>query len=147
MKKKHSLLLLAFAFCISSGNAQLKTSTECPPIFIDLLDGTVNKLHPESPWGEIYTKFPCFSEAIEEPAATGCAGVFLKDKGLNFYTYRDYIEITDKYSGTMNPPIMGTDHNNLLRLFGLPQIKDLAWDAFQTRYGVMVAFFGKEEKP
>jgi hypothetical protein len=143
---KTSLLLSACLVISQLCTAQLKTSSNCPPITIDLMDGSVNQMHPESSWGEIYARLPCFTEAIEEPAATGCAGVFLRDKGVNFYTYRDYIEITDKFSGTMTPSIMGTDHNNLLKWLGLPQKRDLGWDAYQMRYGVLVAFFDKDGK-
>lgn len=146
MKMKTSFLLLACLVITQLCTAQLKTSTSCPPITVDIMDGSVNKMRPESPWAEIYAKLPCFTEAIEEPAATGCAGVFLRDKGINFYTYRDYIEITDKFTGTMTPSLLGTDHNMLLKTLGLPQQRDLAWDAYQMRYGVMVVFFGSDGK-
>lgn len=146
MKMRTSSLLLMCIFISQLSNAQLKTSSNCPPISIDLLDGSVNKMRPESPWGEIYAKLPCFTEAIEEPSATGCAGVFLRDKGVNFYTYRDYIEVTSKFTGTMTPSIMGADHNSLFKILGLPQVKDLAWDAYQMRYGVLVVFFDKDGK-
>ncbi|MEO6668848.1 MAG: hypothetical protein ABIN36_05200 [Ferruginibacter sp.] len=124
--------------------AQLKTSTSCPPIFVDLVSGSVNNMRVESPWAEIYKVFPCFTEAIEEPSATGCAGVFLRDKGINFYTYRDYIEVTQNFKGTITPAIMGTDRNSLFKSFGLPQTKDILWDAYQMRYGTLVVFSGND---
>ncbi|MEO8768806.1 MAG: hypothetical protein ABI402_01935 [Ferruginibacter sp.] len=142
-----NLVLIVTCMVVSQlTEAQLKTSSICPPISVDLIAGSVNNMHPESPWAEIYKVFPCFTEAIEEPSATGCAGVFLRDKGINFYTYRDYIEITSNFGGKMTPAIMGTDRNSLFKSFGLPQTKDFVWDAYQTRYGTMVVFADKDGK-
>ena len=142
-----NLVLIVTCIVISQlTQAQLKTSSTCPPISVDLISGTVNSIHAETSWGEIYRVFPCFTEAIEEPSATGCAGVFLRDKGINFYTYRDYIEITQNFKGTISPAIMGTDRSSLFKSFGLPQTKDILWDAYQMRYGTMVVFADKDGK-
>ena len=136
-----TVLILAF-ICVSQlSQAQLKASTTCPPFTVDLLEGSVNGLYPESALAEIMIKLPCFSEAIMEPSQTGCAGAFYRDKGIYFYTYRDYIEINNKFTGTMSFPLMGAERNSLFKWLGNPQTKDAAWDAYQMRHGILVVFF------
>ncbi|MEO7524574.1 MAG: hypothetical protein ABIT58_10795 [Ferruginibacter sp.] len=122
-------------------NAQLKASNSCAPFTIDFIDGSVNGLYPESPLGEVQIKLPCFTELILEPSQTGCAGAFYRDKGIFFYTYRDYIEINNKFTGTMSFPLMGADRNSLFKWLGNAQTKDAAWDAYQMRHGILVVFF------
>lgn len=139
-------LILACIITSHLVNAQLKTTPVCLSFNVDVLNGSVNNLYPESPLGEVMNKLPCFTSAIEEPSATGCAGSFYKDKGINFYTYRDYIEITKDFKGTMSLPIMGADHNSLFKWFGLPKVKDPSWEAYQMRHGMMIVFFGADGK-
>ncbi|MBC7535613.1 MAG: hypothetical protein H7258_07975 [Ferruginibacter sp.] len=146
MKMRTSFFMLACIAISQLAHAQLKTTSTCPPINVDFLDGSVNKMYPESPWGEIQMRLPCFTEAIAEPSASGCAGVFYKDKGINFYTYRDYIEINENFKGTMSLPLMGADHNSLSKWFGIPQTRDMAWESYQMRHGVLVTFFNSTGK-
>lgn len=147
MKKKTSFLLLSISLLYySSVNAQLKSSNICPAFIVDIMDGSVNKLYPESPYDEIKTKLPCFNESIDEPSATGCAGVFYKDKGIHFYTYRDYIEINESFKGSLSIPLMGADRGSLFKWFGLPRAKDNAWEAYQVRHGILVVYFNDAGK-
>lgn len=136
------IFLLLTAIAVSQLSiAQLKSTPICNAFTVDILEGSVNKMYPESPWGEIMTKLPCYTDAIAEPSATGCAGVFFKDKGITFYTYRDYIEIDASFKGTISIPLLGADRNSLFKYLGLPQVKDNAWESYQMRHGILVVFF------
>jgi len=141
MKMRKPFLILA---CLAIGQltqAQLRVTPVCNPFNVDVVEGSVSNLFPESPLGDIRNRMPCFTEVIEEPSATGCAGVFYKDKGISFYTYRDYIEITENFKGSMTLPLMGADHSNLFKWFGLPKVRDVSWEAYQMRHGILVVFF------
>jgi hypothetical protein len=130
--------------CMAIGQltqAQLKATPVCNSFTVDVVEGSVNNLYPESPLGDIMNRLPCYTQFIEEPSATGCAGVFYKDKGISFYTYRDYIEINETFKGTMTLPLMGADHSNLFKWFGLPKVRDVAWEAYQMHHGILVVFF------
>jgi hypothetical protein len=146
MKMRTRVLILACMVLSHIAKAQLKSTPICPPITVDFLDGSVNKMFPESPWGEIMQRLPCYSSAIEEPSATGCAGVFFKGVGITFYTYRDYIEITPEFKGTMTLPLMGADRNNLFKWLGIPQTRDMSWEAYQMRHGTLVVFYDNANK-
>ena len=137
----------ALLFCIH-GQAQLKTSVQCPDLTIDLLGGTVNKnILPNSTAGQIKFNIPCFTSFKEDSTLTGCGGnVMYKDKDVYFYTGRDYIEIGPAFKGTLSIPLMGAARNSLFKLLGAPQIKDVSWDAFQTQYGVLILYYDKEDK-
>jgi hypothetical protein len=139
--KMKKYLLLPLAIVIFNGlQAQLKISPVCPGISIDILDGSVNNLYPESSLEDIKAKLPCFNDAVAEPGA-GCAGVFLREKGINFYTYRDYIEINKDFKGNMSIPLMGADRSSLFKYFGGPQARDNAWEVYKVRHGILVVYF------
>jgi hypothetical protein len=141
MKMKKTFFVMACLATSHFAMAQLQTTPYCPAISVDVLDGSVNKLYPESPYQEIKNKLPCFSQAIDEPSTTGCAGVFFKDKGIDFYTYRDYIEITEAFKGKMSLPILGAQRNSLFKWLGLPKVKDNSWEAYQMQHGMIVVYF------
>ena len=125
---------------------QLKATALCPPFQVDLLGGRVNKLHPQSTQGEIKKTLPCSTDIIEEAPTSSCTGVFYKDKGISFYTDRNYIEITENYKGTLTPALMGAIRGSLFKILGHPKIKDLSWEAFQTEYGTLVLYYNKAGK-
>ncbi len=134
-------LVLLIATC---AQAQLKTTTICPAFYIDILDGKVNELYPNSTNGEIKGKFPCFTSTEEESSPSKCGGnVLYKDKDIYFYTGRDYVEIREKFKGKLSIPLMGAARNGLFKWLGLPKIKDAGWDAFQTAYGTLILYFNK----
>lgn len=142
---KRIFLILACIVSSHLSRAQLKATPVCHSFTVDVLDGSVNNLYPESPPGDIATRLPCFSQIIEEPtasiSATVCSGIFYKDKGISFYTYRDYIEIAENFKGTLTLPIMGADRNSLFKWLGLPREKDIAREAYQMRHGILVVYF------
>ena len=127
-------------------NAQLTTTPVCPAFSVDVLEGTVNELLPYSTMGEIQKKFPCFTGTTEETNGSTCGGVFYKDKDISFFTERDYIEIGEHFKGKLSVPLIGANRNSLFRLLGNPQLKDISWDAYQTKYGVLVLYVNKAGK-
>lgn len=144
--KNLSLVIACMAFCIIS-QAQLKTTSLCPTITVDLLDGKVNELLIKSNVSQIKSKLPCFTSAEEESATAKCGGgVFYKDKDIYFYTSRDYIEIGPKFKGKLSIPLMGASRTGLFKWLGHPKIKDVNWDAFETSYGILIAYYNKANK-
>ncbi|HQW83058.1 MAG TPA: hypothetical protein PK987_01280 [Ferruginibacter sp.] len=140
------LLLLTFFLGIKTSKAQLKTTPVCPAFTVDVLDGNVNKLYAKSTWAEVTNLFPCYTKLIEKDSATVCAGVFYPDKGIYFFTDRDYIEIKDNFKGKMTPHLLGANRSSLFATLGYPKIKDLHWDAFQTEYGTLILYYNTAGK-
>ena len=145
MKK---IVLIAVVIINSQlAGAQLKTTTACPVFKVDVLEGKLNDdLSAKSTMGEIKKFFPCYSEMVETDAGKKCAGIFYKDKGIDFYTERDYIEITQNFKGKLSLPLMGAGRNTLFKWLGYPKIKDASWDAFQTKYGTLILYYSKANK-
>ena len=141
MKKKATLLALAFIISSQFVHAQLRSTPYCPTFVIDILDGTVSKMHPLSPFGDIKNHLPCFTDVVDELTSGGCGGVFFKDKGIYFYTYRHYIDIKGNFVGNMSLPLMGSDRKMLFSWFGNAALKDINWEVYQMRYGCLVVFF------
>ena len=147
MKIKTSVLLL-FCFAYVVASAQLQTTAKCPTFYVDLLDGIVNKeIVPTSTVGQIKMHFPCFTSSEEEGTTSKCgAGVFFKDRDIYFYTTRKYIEIGPNFKGKLSLPLMGAARSGLFKLLGMPSIKDVHWDAFQTSYGIIILYYNAANK-
>lgn len=145
---KNILPLLLLVLAVKPVTAQLKTSTPvCKTFDIDVLEGTVNKdLSTKSTIGEVKTTFPCFTNAVDEDGGKGCGGVFYKDKDIRFVTERGYIEIGEKYKGKLSLPLFSTNRNALFKWLGYPKMKDAGWDAFQTKYGILILYYNKAGK-
>ncbi len=143
-----SLAFILFAvISFSFANAQLKTAAACPTASIDLLEGVINnKLYCTSTSGEVQKLFPCFTSVVEETNGSTCGGVIFKDKDWAFYTERDYVEIGKNFKGTLEPAIMGGSRSQLFKLLGNPKIKDATWEAYQTKYGIMILYFDADSK-
>src|SRR5690348_8193158 len=98
---------VAFLCLASVSMAQLKTSAAaCPPFEVDILDGKVNGYKANTIAGMIKNKWPCFSSVTTDSAKCG-EGVFYKDKGISFFTGRDYVEITEGFKGKLSIPLLG----------------------------------------
>lgn len=139
-------LVSFFAFATLPSFAQLKATARCPEMMVDILDGHINNVSPKFTAGEIKKVFPCYTSEVEKTDSTACAGVFIKDKGLSFFTDRNYIEINEAYKGKMEPPIMGAQRGSLFKYIGNPSIKDESWDAFITRYGTLILYYNNAGK-
>ena len=146
---KTLIVLAASAFIINTAKAQLKTTTLCPPIYIEILDGKVNGVEPDFTQGQIKQALPCFTSEEAESSSSKCGGgIFYKDKDVYFYTGRDYVEIGPRFKGKLSIPLMGASRNGLFRWLGHPKIKDVNWDAYQTQYGILILYYkaGKVSK-
>lgn len=145
--KKIFLIFISPAFMLAT-QAQLKTAAPvCPTFSIDILEGKINNdLSTKSTLGEVKTTFPCFTELVEEATGTKCMGVFYKDKDIYFYSDRGYFEIREKFKGKLSLPLMGASRGSLFKWLGYPKMKDASWDAFQTKYGILIAYYNKGGK-
>jgi hypothetical protein len=125
--------------------AQLKTTAICPAMVVDVLGGRVSNLPANSTAGMVKSSFPCYTSATESTAPCGAAVMF-KDKDIYFYSGRNYVEIGPRFKGKMSIPIMGAARNALFKWLGLPKIKDVKWDAYQTQYGTLILYFSSANK-
>ena len=145
--KNHLIALSACVLFSVTMQAQLKTTANCPTFTVDVLGGKINDLRTTSTVGQIKTAFPCFTSAEDESATAKCGGgVFFKDKDIYFYTARDYVEIGPNFKGKLSIPLMGAARTSLFKWLGLPKIKDVSWDAFQTEYGILILYYSKANK-
>lgn len=143
---KTSLTLTGLILCLFL-NAQLKTTTVCPSVYIDILDGKVNGLETDFTQAQVKKTLPCFTSTEDENTGSKCGGMIAyKDKDLYFYTGRDYVEIREKFKGKLSIPLMGASRNGLFKWLGHPKIKDPKWDAYQTQYGTLVLYFNKANR-
>jgi hypothetical protein len=141
--------LAAFTIFLTSVNAQLVTTSVCPALYIDVLDGKVNGAEPDFTQGQIKKILPCFTSLEAENGDSRCGGaIYYKDKDVSFYTGRDYVEIGPKFKGKLSIPLLGASRTGLFKWLGLPKIKDVNWDAFQTQYGILILYYksGKVNK-
>lgn len=128
--------------------AQLVPKAKCDDFYVDVLDGKVNGVRPDFTMGQIKEKLPCFTSSDPEGSSTSpCGGtVFFADKDVYFFTERDYIEIKEKFKGKLSIPLLGADRKSLFKWLGNPQLKDDTWDAFETKYGILVLHYDKSNK-
>lgn len=144
---KNIILFFGCLTLVLGSYGQLKKTTLCPVLVVNILDGRVNELDPSSTIGEIKSKLPCFSKTEDEIAGSKCGGgVFYKDRDIDFYTGRDYVEIREKFKGKLSIPLMGASRNSLFKWLGHAKIKDVNWDAFQTAYGTLILYYNKSGK-
>jgi hypothetical protein len=143
---KTSFLLLAGLMSSAVLQAQLKTTAVCPPFDVDVLEGTVNRLFTYSTLADVEKQFPCFTSATPETNGSTCGGVFFKDKDISFFTERNYIEIGEHYKGKLSIPLIGAARTSLFKVLGNPSVKDVTWDAYQTKYGILIVYFDKASK-
>ena len=136
-------LCVIFVINIQFAGAQLKTTVVCPPFTVDLLEGTISsKLDCNSTAGEVKKLFPCFTDT----AIKNCGAVLYKDRDICFFTARNYIEIGEKFNGKLVPNLLGASRGSLFSVLGSPKIKDVSWDAYQTKFGIMVVYYNKAGK-
>jgi len=141
------VLLVSCIFSVSLASAQLQATVVCPGFDVDILGGNINRqVYPKSTMGEIKKTFPCFTEVVEDTTGSKCKAVFYKDKGISFYTDRNYFEISDNFKGKLTPALMGASRSSLFQTLGYPKIKDTGWDAYQTEYGTLVLYYNTAGK-
>ena len=144
---KRLILLFISIMLIIPAIAQLKSSTACNEVVVDILDGTVNSLRPNVNIEEIKKNLPCFTSTEEESSSTKCGGgVFYKDKDMYIYTGRDYVEIGEKFKGKLSIPLIGSKRGTLFKYLGNPKIKETNWEAYQVQYGTLVLHYNSAGK-
>lgn len=141
---KSVAFILLFFISISAA-AQLKTTPVCPPFTVDLLEGNVNGAEPDFSAAEIKKIFPCTSSEDAESASCG-AKLNYADKGIYFFTSKGYIEIRENFKGKLSLPLIGAERSSLFKWLGYPKIKDISWDAFTTKYGILILHYNKASK-
>jgi hypothetical protein len=140
----YCLLFMVFA---TTAKAQLKTTPVCPVMVVDILEGNVNGIEPNFSTTDIKKAFPCFTAEEPEGTTAACGGLIsYKDKDIYFYTTKAYIEIREKFKGKLSLPLMGAARSSLFKLLGHPKIKDVNWDAFQTKYGILILYYNKTSR-
>jgi hypothetical protein len=129
-------------------HAQLKTTTAiCPTFSVDVLEGILNNaVTTKSTLGQVKKFFPCFTEEVDEATTTKCSGIFYADKGIYFYNDRGYIEVRENFKGKLIPQLMGVTRGSLFKTLGYPKMKDVSWDAFQTKFGILILYYNKANK-
>jgi len=144
---KHVFFLFILVTVVMSTKAQLVAKSRCDAFVVDIIDGKVNGLKPNARFVEIKDKFPCFTAIEPEGSTAKCgASIFYADKGIFFYTDRDYIEIKEKFVAKFTTPVMGAARNSLFKILGNPKMKDDNWDAYEMSYGILVLHFSKAGK-
>lgn len=145
---KSTLPFVILLLLVQVSTAQLKTSAPvCKTFDVNVLEGTVNNdISTKSTIGEIRTTFPCYTSTLDENEGKGCGGVFYKDKDISFKTERGYIEIGEKFKGKLSLPLIGANRNSLFKWFGYPKMKDNSWDAFQTKYGILILYYNSANR-
>lgn len=136
---------LGFLCFASVSMAQLKATVACPAFEVDVLDGKVNGFKANTIPGQIKGKWPCFTSTTTDSAKCGEA-IYYKDKGITFYTSRDYVEITEGFKGKLSIPLLGAPRGSLFKTLGNPKMKDADWDAYQTNYGCLILYYNKANK-
>lgn len=140
-------LALFFLLIAGSVSAQLKAKQRCDPFDVDVLNGKVNSFKPNTGIEQIKAAFPCFTASEPENGSAKCGGtVVFADKGLSFYTSRDYVEIKPGFKGKISLPLLGAKRGSFFKTLGNPKIKDDSWDAYQMSYGTLVLHYDKSGK-
>jgi hypothetical protein len=119
--------------------AQLKPKTNCGDITVDILNGTINGLKPNTGFAEFQKTIPCSTGA--DPAGKCGAVVYYKDRDVAFYAERKYFEIGTRFKGKMTLRVLGAPRNILFKYLGNPKVKDALWDAYETQYGTLVLHY------
>lgn len=144
---KPIFLALFFIIACFSSNAQLKAKVLCDPFDVDILNGKVNGFKPNTGIEQLKAAFPCFTNSESETNTSKCGGtVVFADKGLIFFTTKDYIEIKTGFKGKMSIQLLGAKRGSFFKTFGNPKIKDESWDAYQMSYGTLVLHYDKTNK-
>ncbi|MEJ8819127.1 hypothetical protein [Lacibacter sp. H407] len=134
-----SMLLLVTSVAVS---AQLKVKPDCGVLTVDVFKGWINEAKPNIDPEQIKVKLPCFTSFEKEgPSSTCGGGVYYDNKGIRFYTQRDYIVISSTFKGKFTAPVLGAKKSSMFSRFGNPKLKDANWEAYQMAYGIMIVYY------
>ena len=139
---KYAFLLFAMFVVTLMATAQLKTKPDCGVITVDVYKGWINEAKPNIDPEQIKVKLPCFTSFEKEgPSSTCGGGVYFDNKGIRFYTQRDYIVISSTFKGKFTAPVLGAKKSSMFSRFGNPKLKDGNWEAYQMAYGIMIVYY------
>ena len=137
--KRFNLFLL-FCLTATASFAQLKPKVNCGDLTVDVLNGTINGLKPNTGAAQFKGAVPCSTGSDDITGKCGTA-VYYKDTGVAFFADRKYFEISPGFKGKITLQVMGTPRNALFKYLGRPKVKDVLWDAFETQYGTLVLHY------
>ena len=144
---KAIFLFPVFTLIISHGDAQLVPKKKCDDFHVDVLTGKINGVRPDHTMGLIKDKLPCYTGSEPEQSNSKCGGtIVFNDRGVIFYTERNYVEINSNFKGTLSVPLLGSARNSLYKWLGHPKLKDDSWDAFQSAYGFIILHYNNSGK-
>nr|WP_294906054.1 hypothetical protein [uncultured Lacibacter sp.] len=139
---KQSFVILLLLMGSYSLKAQLTVKPDCGILLVDVHKGWINETKPNADPEQIKARLPCFTSAEKEGNTATCGGgVFLDNKGVRYYTLRDYIVITDKFKGKFTVPVLGVKKAAMFPRFGNPKLKDANWEAYTMAYGIMIVYY------
>lgn len=145
MKKKYSLLALAFAACLQV-NAQLVKKNDCGVIAVDIYKGWINEVKPNSDPEQIKANLPCYTLFENESNENKCGGgIYYADKDFKFFIQRDYLVIGEKFKGKLSIPLLGAKQDDLFPWLGNPKLKDANWEAYQMSYGILIVYYNAKK--
>jgi hypothetical protein len=136
---KHLTLLACTLTLAVATQAQLTPKVNCGALTVDILNGTINGLKPNTGFGEFQHAVPCSTGA--DPSGKCGSVVYYKDKDVAFYAERKYFEIGTRFKGKMTLRVLGAPRNILFKYLGNPKVKDVLWDAYETQYGTLVLHY------
>lgn len=122
MNKIASILIIFFALAATSAcTAEKKELGVCEdPMVLDLHSGLLNGAAPTLDQTAIKNFLPCFTAATEEgKVANHRGGVFFRNHDLYFYTFKDFIEVRENFTGTVQPPILGAPAKDVGKLLNI----------------------------
>lgn len=121
----------------------------CASLSVNLNSGKLNGLKPTAAMETVKKKLPCYTGESEETGLFNCGGgVFYIKDDFYFYTYRDYIEIRNRFSGSIQPNLLGMYKNDIKSRLAEPD-KELdggrVW-LYSKHYGTLRVNFDLEGK-
>ena len=125
MKTKPNLITLLATVIFVFGLAETVVSQKaenCDNLEANLENGTLNGYDGTLTMDEIKKIFPCSTgETEENDGGMNCGGgVFYLNHYFNIYTKSDFIRLRTKFTGKMNPEVLGLSGAESEELLGKP---------------------------
>jgi hypothetical protein len=131
--------------------AMAQGNGKCPPIYVDIKKGTINKIKPNATPEKMQEVFPCFTGITGEDEGYNCGGgVFFINNDFYCYTGRDYFEIRAKFKGEWSHKLLGLRAADLEFKYGSPvreeEIPGYKVHFFKMKYGCLRVQFSTTSK-
>lgn len=130
-------LLTAFPAACSKDTPARKPHGECKdPLVLDLATGLLNGAAPTVGPEAVKAMFPCYTGATKEGELWNYrGGVFFLEHDLYFYTFNDFLEVREKFAGTVEPAVLGAKTAAAARMLGGKPVTIKGWQLFPKEYG------------